>query len=193
MFLLSLSAALKGTKTVRTNRGYCSNCVMFLCFIPVMCKYFPWSSFTVSLSQDQRNRTWWKTARKEPKCAERTSERQKRSSTAGGAREETTGSKSLPGKKVADGKCFRRRRTFLVELTQTVISTVETRRRHPIPPSRVTLLDIYIFLVVFFFIILSMFQDSVCTQKARRASAVLVPPNSSSVVVGGGGGGGSIT
>lgn len=58
---------------------------------------------------------------------------------------------------VADEKCFRGRQTFfLVELIHTVVSTVETRHRHPIPPFTVTQLAIYIFLcflVVFFFII----------------------------------------
>lgn len=38
-------------------------------------------------------------------------------------------------REVADGKCFRRRQTFLVELIQTVISTVETRHRLLSTPS----------------------------------------------------------
>lgn len=77
---------------------------------------------------------------------------------------------------------FRRRQTFLVELIQTVISTVETRHRQTSIHSRRPHIQLFtFFLVVFFFIILSMFQ---CTQKAPHAASVLVPPNSSLVVMG---------
>lgn len=109
-------------------------------------------------------------------------------------------------REVADGKCFRRRETFLVELIQTVISTVETRHRqthtqmdfHCLrPQSHIQLFTI--FLVVFFFITLSV----VCSMTYNVHERTLAPcavtvlvhvlPSSSTVVmgVGGRGGGGS--
>lgn len=103
----------------------------------------------------------------------------------------------LPGKRSRRWKVLQRTTNlFLVELIQTVVSTVETRQTEPTGRSTSTRslrphLVIYIlfFLVVFFFIILSV----VCSETsnvhkrpwAPHATSVHVPPNSSQVVMGG--------
>lgn len=103
----------------------------------------------------------------------------------------------LPGKRSRRWKVLQRTTNlFLVELIQTVVSTVETGQTEPTGRSTSARslrphLVIYIlfFLVVFFFIILSV----VCSETsnvhkrpwAPHATSVHVPPNSSEVVMGG--------
>lgn len=79
---------------------------------------------------------------------------------------------------------------FLVELIQTVISTVETRHRHPIPPSRVTHLGIYIFFLFFFSsVLLHSLHVPGLLMYTEGSSRLVCPPPSKLFLCGYGGGG----
>lgn len=155
------------------NGGYCSNCVMFLFFIPVkLCASifheFPSSCLCHKVKWPERGGKCHRiTARKRGKNT--------REELASGIRKRLLTPLRTEVKlriqlfsiylerEVADEKCFRGRQTFFgwANTDSHIYSRNKTQTDfYPLPPSRVTHLVIYIFLVVFFFIILSMFQDS---------------------------------
>lgn len=102
---------------------------------------------------------------------------------------------------VADGKCFRRRQTFLVELIQTDTDRPTHRwtSTASVHSHTFSYLHFFFFLVVFFFITLSVVCSMTYNVHERTLApcAVTVPvhvlPSSSTVVMGvGGRGGGQI-
>lgn len=84
-------------------------------------------------------------------------------------------------REVADEKCFRRRQTFLVELIQTVISTIETRHRQTSTPS---ISYLHFFSSVLLHYSIHVPRLLMYTKGSSHATSVLVPPDSSLVVMG---------